>query len=204
MPPSMNPEQFTDKPGLAGDEPVQLIADTIGQMMEFWGFKHIMGRLWTILYLSSKPLSAPELACRMGASSGSVSMALRDLLEWGAIRRICLKEDRKDHYTAEGNIWKLVSRVLSQREGQRLEGALDNMEEALKVLELEQHTGENHEVYYQIQQLKELKKLTSLAKRLLKLLLLHAKIDVTPLIDLTKLTPPPSNDVFLPKDRTHW
>ena len=32
------------------------VAEVIGGLMEFWGFKAVMGRLWTILYLSPEPL----------------------------------------------------------------------------------------------------------------------------------------------------
>lgn len=39
--------------GQHGDiEAAQLrVADAIGVLMEFWGFKRPMGRLWTLLYL---------------------------------------------------------------------------------------------------------------------------------------------------------
>ena len=175
-------------------DPIQQMADTIGQMMEFWGFKHIMGRLWTTLYLSSYPLSAPELAQRMGVSSGAVSMAIRDLMQWGAIRKMCLKDSRKDHYTAEKNIWKLVSRVLAQREGRRIEAAFENIEETLKALKLKKKS--DSETQYQIEQINELKKLTKVASRLLKFLLLTNKIDCQPFIEL-------NDNESLNAERTH-
>ncbi len=30
-----------------------LVTDAIGQLMEFWGFKRNMGRVWAMLYLSA-------------------------------------------------------------------------------------------------------------------------------------------------------
>src|SRR5690606_20494832 len=40
----------------------ELIAsDAVGRLMEFWGFKRNMGRIWTVLYLSDDPLSAHDL-----------------------------------------------------------------------------------------------------------------------------------------------
>ena len=44
------------------------VAEVIGGLMEFWGFKAVMGRLWTILYLSPEPLSAAELGERLQRS----------------------------------------------------------------------------------------------------------------------------------------
>ena len=31
------------------------IADTLGRLMEFWGFKRHVGRIWGVLYLSPRP-----------------------------------------------------------------------------------------------------------------------------------------------------
>ena len=39
----------------------QLLSDAIGRLMEFWGFKRHMGRIWTVLYLSDEPLGATRV-----------------------------------------------------------------------------------------------------------------------------------------------
>ena len=36
------------------------VADTIGRLIEFWGFKRAMGRAWTLLYLSPSPSERPS------------------------------------------------------------------------------------------------------------------------------------------------
>ena len=33
------------------------VAEVIGSLMEFWGFKAVMGRIWGVLYLAPEPLS---------------------------------------------------------------------------------------------------------------------------------------------------
>ena len=94
----------------------QPVAEVIGQLMAFWGFKAIMGRLWTFLYLSSEPLTAAELGQRLAASTGAVSMALSDLQKWGVVRKTWRPGERRDFYEAETSIWKMVSRVIRERE----------------------------------------------------------------------------------------
>src|SRR5690606_26006771 len=37
-----------------------LVSEAVGRLMEFWGFKRNMGRVWTVLYLSVDPLSAGD------------------------------------------------------------------------------------------------------------------------------------------------
>lgn len=162
---------------------VEGLADTIGQMMEFWGFKHIMGRIWTILYMSSQPMSAPDLADRLKASSGSVSMALQDLLKWGAIRKVCPRDSRKDHFVAEDNFWKLLTRVLTEREARRIETTRESLDETLRTLQAAESSPETAtaEIQFQKARIQELKRLSSVASQILKMLVLSAKVDATPL-----------------------
>ena len=92
------------------------VADTIGRLMEFWGFKRPMGRLWTLLYLSPAPLGAAELGEQLKMSAGAVSMTLNELLKWGAVKKSWRPGERRDFYEAETSIGKLVQRVLRERE----------------------------------------------------------------------------------------
>jgi len=92
------------------------VADTIGRLMHFWGFKRRMGRMWALLYLSPEPLGAAELAERLKMSTGSVSMTIADLLKWGAVKRTWRPGERRDFYESETSIWKLLRRVLRERE----------------------------------------------------------------------------------------
>ncbi len=101
-------------PGLADAE--LSVAETVGRLMHFWGFKRPMGRLWTVLYLSPAPLTAPELAERLAMSAGGVSMALAELERWGAVRRTSQAGTRREFFEAEPDIWKMVRRVLQERE----------------------------------------------------------------------------------------
>ena len=52
------------------------VSDVVGRLIEFWGFKRNMGRVWTVLYLSPEPLSADDLCHSLKLSTGAVSMTL--------------------------------------------------------------------------------------------------------------------------------
>jgi DNA-binding transcriptional regulator GbsR (MarR family) len=110
------------------------VADTIGRLMEFWGFKRPMGRMWTLLYLSPAPLGAAELGEQLKMSAGAVSMTLNELLKWGAVKKSWRPGERRDFYEAETSIGKLVQRVLRERELElvrQFADALSNAEAAL-------------------------------------------------------------------------
>src|SRR6187397_3520851 len=88
----------------------------VGRLIEFWGFKRNMGRVWAVLYLSDEPLTANDLRARLQLSSGSVSTTLTELSRWGIVRKVWIQGARSDHFTAEGNLWKMISRVFRERE----------------------------------------------------------------------------------------
>jgi DNA-binding transcriptional regulator GbsR (MarR family) len=114
----------------ASSSAVLQIADAVGGLMEAWGFKRNLGRMWTILYLEDRPLSAPELGERLQLSTGAVSMLLTELGQWGAARKTWVVGERREHYEAETSIWKMVSRVFRERELQWIQTALEQFEAA--------------------------------------------------------------------------
>ena len=115
--------------------PIEIrVADVIGGLMEFWGFKRIMGRLWAVLYLSPDPLSAAEIGERLSSSTGAISMTLADLQKWGVVKKTWRPGERRDFYEPETSIWKMVSRVFRERELIYIRDAIESFESALKEL----------------------------------------------------------------------
>jgi DNA-binding transcriptional regulator GbsR (MarR family) len=112
----------------ASDAAVLRIADAIGALMESWGFKRNMGRLWALLYLEPAPQSAADIGTRLELSSGAVSMLLGELQQWGAVKKTWVQGERRDYYEAETNIWKPVSRVFRERELRWIQTALEAFE----------------------------------------------------------------------------
>jgi DNA-binding transcriptional regulator GbsR (MarR family) len=110
------------------------VAEVIGGLMEFWGFKAMMGRLWAILYLSPEPLPAAELCERLQISTGAASMALADLQKWGVVKKAWRPGERRDFYEPETSIWKMVTRVFRERELGYVRTVIESFEEVRKLL----------------------------------------------------------------------
>jgi DNA-binding transcriptional regulator GbsR (MarR family) len=117
------------------DPAVLKVADAVGALIEAWGFKRNMGRMWAVLYLEDHPLNAGELGDRLGLSTGSVSMLLTEMQEWGAVKKAWVVGERREHYEAETSIWKMVSRVFRERELQWIRTASEAFESAGAELE---------------------------------------------------------------------
>ena len=112
-----------------------LVADAIGEVMGFWNFKPSMGRVWTVLFLSPKPLSADEISRRTELSAGSVSMTLQELLLWGVVRKAWQRGSRRRYFEAETDILSLVTRVFRERELRLIESTIQRIERALVLLQ---------------------------------------------------------------------
>lgn len=112
-----------------------MVADTIGELMEFWNFKPSMGRVWAVLYLSRAPLDAVEIARRTGLSAGSVSMTLAELQHWGVIRRSWAAGERRKLYEAETDVVAMVTRVFRERELRVVTEAIQRLEAARRLLD---------------------------------------------------------------------
>ena len=117
------------------DPAVLKVADAVGALIENWGFKRNMGRMWTVLYLEDHPLSAAELGERLGLSTGSVSMLLTEMQQWGVVKKTWVVGERREYYEPETSIWKLVSRVLRDRELNWIRTAHDEFARAEAELE---------------------------------------------------------------------
>lgn len=164
----------------------ELVADTIGQLVEFWGFKRMMGRLWTVLYLDPEPISAKDLATRLNVSISLVSMTLNELLQWGVVRRAVRAGGRADLYEAETNLWKMVSKVLKERETFRLDAASERLAAAKG--ELKPTTGRGPEAAERkalLARIERLERLVALVRGVIDMLVEDGKLDVTGIKDVS-------------------
>lgn len=156
------------------------LADTIGRMMQFWGFKRPMGRLWTVLYLSPEPLGAAELGERVRMSSGAVSMTLSELTKWGAVRKTWRPGERRDFYEAETSIGKLVLRVLEERELTLVREFSATLTQAQRALEKGSEDAEL--ARFKHERLDRLRELSELGERLLRALVAGNAVDPAPIL----------------------
>src|SRR5512147_2865907 len=69
------------------DDVESRLAAALGELIKFWGFGPHAGRVWAVLYLSPRPLSAPELAAGLHMSAGLLSQTLTLLERWGVVTR---------------------------------------------------------------------------------------------------------------------
>jgi DNA-binding transcriptional regulator GbsR (MarR family) len=160
------------------------VADAVGSLMELWGFRRQLGRVWTVLFLSEKPLAAPELCDRLLISTGLLSMTLAELRRWGVVKSVAVPRDRKEHFEAETDIWMLVRRVLAEREHKVVESALEVIAAALAEVKEAQGDADPEvraAARFRVRRLEQLVALCRVGLLLLDTLLQGARLDLGPL-----------------------
>ncbi|HEY2517642.1 MAG TPA: hypothetical protein VGI39_42525 [Polyangiaceae bacterium] len=185
---------MTRKHGLSSAE--ASVSDVVGRLMEFWGFKRNMGRLWAVLYLSPEPLSAEDLRESLSLSSGAVSMTLSELSRWGVVRKVWVQGERKDFYAAEVQLWRMISRVFNEREKAEITAAIEAFELALSQVEEMRRAPDaktRARAELQKERIGHLLELAKLGARLLDALLSTAKLDAEPLVRFLLGRSPPSS-----------
>lgn len=161
------------------------VADVVGRLIEFWGFRRNMGRVWTLLYLSPDPLSADDLRQSLKLSSGAMSMTLTDLLRWGVVKRVWIQGERRDYFAPEVGLWKMISRVFRERERAEVGRAVEAFSDALarlRLLEFDAHDPKARaRIALQRGRIESLLELARMGQALLEVFAATGRIDAAPL-----------------------
>jgi DNA-binding transcriptional regulator GbsR (MarR family) len=57
----------------------------------------------------------------LNISRGNTNMNIRELINWGLVERVILPGERKEYFTAEKDIWKVVKQIVKERKKRELE-----------------------------------------------------------------------------------
>ncbi len=99
---------------------VRRFIEEAGHLTQSLGLGRVIGQLFAFLYFSPDPRSLEAMQEGIGISKGSASMAVRQLEQWGAVRKVWVKGDRKDYYEANDWLGQIVRNVLMDTIGKRL------------------------------------------------------------------------------------
>ena len=103
-----------------------------------WGVNRSVAQIHALLYVSERPLTADEIAAKLTLARSNVSNSIKELLNWRLIQRVPMMGDRRDHFTAETDVWEIVTRIAAGRKAREIDPA----EAALKAC-VAQAEGDN-------------------------------------------------------------
>lgn len=98
-----------------------------GDMGSQWGVNRSVAQIHALLYISEKPLNAEQISETLGIARSNVSNSLRLLQGWRIIQRMPLPGDRRDHFTAETDVWEMAMRIAVVRKQREIDPALETL-----------------------------------------------------------------------------
>lgn len=89
-----------------------------------WGINRTMAQIHALLLISPDPLTQDDMMEQLNISRGNTNMNIRELINWGLVERVLLSGERKEYFTAEKDIWKVVKQIVKERKKRELEPML--------------------------------------------------------------------------------
>ena len=156
-----------------------------------------MGRIFGLLYLSPRPLPRDDIQRRLAISVGSASMTLTALQRWGVVHKVRVRGVRAAHYAAETDFWKMISRVLDERERKEITTAVRIVQEAkthAAAVGKLARGSQRDDAAFVAERLDRLHDICALGQTLLDMLLGQLKLDVGSFRDVLRVAPPASDE----------
>ena len=103
------------------NEARQQFISSWGAFGTHWGINRTMAQIHALLLISPDPLTQDDIMEELNISRGNTNMNIRELINWGLVDRVILTGERKEFFTAEKDIWKVVKQIVKERKKRELE-----------------------------------------------------------------------------------
>lgn len=96
-------------------------------MSSLWGISPTMAEIHGLLFITGEVLSMDDVMTRLSISRGNASMNLTRLVEWGLVRRVHRRGDRRDYYESLSDVWEMFTLVAAQRKRREVDPMLNTL-----------------------------------------------------------------------------
>src|SRR4051794_13689271 len=106
-----------------------------GEMAQTWGINRTMGEIFAFLYITGQPQCTDDVMERLNISRGNASMSLRALVDWGIIRRMHRRGERREYFESLGDVWEMFSVIAAERKRREMDPVLETIRQCQRMLE---------------------------------------------------------------------
>lgn len=110
-----------------------------GEMGTQWGVNRSVAQVHALLYLADRPLHAEEICHKLGLARSNVSNGLKELQGYGIVRRVHVENDRRDHFTADTDLWDMLMKISAERKRREIDPTIQLLGELAESLEGRAH-----------------------------------------------------------------
>ena len=105
-------------------EAKQQFISSWGAFGTHWGINRTMAQIHALLLVSPDAMTQDDIMEELNISRGNTNMNIRELINWGLVERVILSGERKEYFTAEKDIWKVVKQIVRERKKRELDPML--------------------------------------------------------------------------------
>lgn len=105
-----------------------------GEMGQTWGINRTMAELHALLYITGQPLCTDDVMERLNISRGNASMNLRALCDWGLIRRVHRRGERREYFESLNDVWEMFSIIAAERKRREMDPVLETIRRCRQTL----------------------------------------------------------------------
>src|SRR5437588_12075543 len=106
-----------------------------GEMGQTWGINRTMAEIHALLYITAQPQCTDDVMERLNISRGNASMSLRALCDWGIIRRLHKRGERREYFESLGDVWEMFSIIAAERKRREMDPVLETIKQCQKMLD---------------------------------------------------------------------
>ena len=99
---------------------VHRFIEDAGNMTQSLGVGRVIGQIYAYLYFGREPKNLAQMEEALGISKGSASTGVRQLEQWGAVRKVWVRGDRKDYYEASDWFGQIVKNAVLDTVGKKI------------------------------------------------------------------------------------
>jgi DNA-binding transcriptional regulator GbsR (MarR family) len=106
-----------------------------GEMGQTWGINRTMAEIHALLYITALPLCTDDVMERLHISRGNASMSLRALCDWGIIRRLHRRGERREYFESLSDVWEIFSIIAAERKRREMDPVLETIKQCQQIVE---------------------------------------------------------------------
>ena len=106
-----------------------------GEMGATWGINRTQAEIHALCYITAQPVCTDDVMERLNISRGNASMSLRALCDWGIIRRLHKRGERREYFESLSDVWEMFSIIAAERKRREMDPVLETIKQCQQMLD---------------------------------------------------------------------
>jgi DNA-binding transcriptional regulator GbsR (MarR family) len=155
-----------------------------GEMGQTWGINRTMAEIHAFLYITGMPLCTDDVMDRLNISRGNASMSLRALCDWGIIRRLHKRGERREYFESLSDVWEMFSIIAAERKRRELDPVIEALHQCRQMVD-ERAIGKvakDHPVHITRARLNDMEEFMGMTHKIFQQFISNSKAGLTRLV----------------------